>query len=451
MSAFVDRLKRLRAGDVLRRQRRFYGEAREVLTRLEGADLAARREWTRARLEEVTWSARRTRYGKTQRGEHAQWPLLRKPQVQVDPTAFRAPALLTIKASTGGTSGAPLRLFRSLRSIVFEQACLDLMMEKLGVDAVQARTAVLRTDTIKDPNDFRPPYWVDAGGGRRRVFSSSHLNAATLNAYVEALESFDPDILLGYPTSLEWLCLLLARAEQRVKVARVMCSSEMLHPHVWRQAQARLGCALLDYYGQAERVAFAYATAPGEYRFLPGYSHVEFAPVADATPETGLRTYEVIGTPLWNLAMPLIRYCTGDLLRLPAHWGAAELEELALGVRTFEGVLGRDGDILLTPEGAKVTGISHFQRDVPHLVRIQIIQEREDFVRILVLAAPGYSASDEALLEANVRRKLPHSMSVQIERAESLERTARGKTPFVIHRAAVKSALQRGQVSEGRA
>jgi phenylacetate-CoA ligase len=61
---------------------------------------------------------------------------------------------------------------------------------------------------------------------------------------------------------------------------------------------------LLDYYGQAERVAFAYATAPGEYRFLPGYAHVEFEP---ADSEGGNKLYEIVGTSLWNRAMTLIR------------------------------------------------------------------------------------------------------------------------------------------------
>jgi hypothetical protein len=46
---------------------------------------------------------------------------------------------------------------------------------------------------------------------------------------------------------------------------------------------------------------------------------------------------------------------------------------------------------------------------------------------------------------SNVRSKLPRSMSVVLERVDELERTARGKTPFVIHRAPVKEHLQRGR------
>jgi phenylacetate-CoA ligase len=302
---------------------------------------------------------------------------------------------------------------------------------------------VLRTESIKDPNDLKPPYWLRAAGGRRLVLSSTHLNAATIEHYARAIEKFKPDCLLGYPTSLEALCLLLRRAGRRLHIPAVLCSSEVLHPRVWLAAQEVLGCRLLDYYGQAERVAFAYATTPGEYRFLPGYAHVEFKSMGV---EGEHKLFEIIGTPLWNRSMALIRYRTGDLIRVPAQWGARELEELALGLRTFSGVLGRDSDILITPDGVKVTGISHFQRDVANIERIQVIQESATRVTILVVPAEGYGERDRERLMRNVREKLPMSMQVEIRSVTALERTARGKTPFVIHRPQVKELIENTRV-----
>jgi len=208
---------------------------------------------------------------------------------------------------------------------------------------------------------------------------------------------------------------------------------------IWRLAREALGGQLLDYYGQAERVAFAYAQRAQHYRFLPGYAHVELHRM-DTEGEYGL--YEIVGTNLWNLAMPLPRYRTGDLVRLPISWGSAELEEVALGVRAFPGVLGRDSDVLLSPDGVQLTGIDHFQRDVSHVARIQVLQEALDDVHILVLPDTGYSNADAAHLLRNVRTKLPASMRVRVERVDALERTSLGKTPFVIHRPAVHELLR---------
>lgn len=442
MQALVKKLKLLQVGDTaVRRNPLFYADAQRELERLERGGFNERRKWTHARLGEVLWPASRTGYGLGVRGgrDIASWPLLTKDQVRAVPKAFAVGSrLFTIKANTGGTSGAPLELVRSLPSVVFEQVCIDRMMQKVGVDARSARCAVLRTESIKDPNDFKPPYWIYAGGGNRLVLSSTHLNAATIDHYARAIDEFAPECLLGYPTSLEALCLLLQRARRRVHIPAVLCSSEVLHPRVWLAAQQTLGCKLLDYYGQAERVAFAYATAQGEYRFLPGYAHVEFVP---AGVEEEFRLYEIVGTPLWNRSMALIRYRTGDLIRVPAAWGENELQELALGLRTFTGVLGRDSDILITPEGVKVTGISHFQRDVANIVRIQVIQESANKVVIQVLPMEEYGERDHDRLMHNAREKLPRSMHIEIRSVTALERTARGKTPFVIHRPPVKELL----------
>ena len=94
------------------------------------------------------------------------------------------------------------------------------------------------------------------------------------------------------------------------------------------------------------------------------------------------------------------------------------------------------------PDGVRLTGIDHFQRDVSHVLRIQVIQETLDKVRILVLPAPGYSERDAAQLLQNARAKVPDSMQLRIETSEWLERTPRGKTPLVIHRAPVQEQLR---------
>jgi phenylacetate-CoA ligase len=443
MQRFAQTLKTLRLGEVaIRRNPLLYAQARDQLRALERAPADERRQWNREQLAEVLWCARRTAYGRRVGGtrELAAWPLLDKESVRAQPDAFLSGAqLLTVKASTGGTSGAPLPLVRSLRSVAFEQACIDRMMILLGVEATRAKLAVLRADNVKDPSDFRPPYWTYAVGGRRMMMSSNHLNAATVGRYAEALEGFAPDVLWAYPTAVESLCVQLARAGRKLALGRVLTSSEMLHPEAWHFVARTLGCRLLDYYGQAERVAFAYAQTPGEYRFLPGYSHVELLPVGE---DAGDTLCEIVGTSLWNRAMPLVRYRTGDLVRVPGAWGAAQLEEVALGLRPFAGVLGRDSEMLISPEGVRLTGINHLPRDVAHVVRIQVIQETVSEVRILVVPIERFSAADETQLRGNVAKKLPASMRVRIERVDSLERTRLGKTPFVIHRPAVKALLQ---------
>lgn len=447
MQALAKALKRLSVGDAMvRRNPLFYGDARSTIHTLLNADLSARRAWTEERLSKMLWVASRCGYGKSVGGTTKldRWPLLQKEQVRLRPGSFQASSRwLTIKASTGGTSGVPLQIVRSLPSVVFEQACIDAMIERLGADPRNSRIAVLRGDNVKDPSDRSPPFWVEVAGGQRLLLSSNHLDTTTVRDYAEALQRFRPDLLFAYPTSLESLCLNLRLAGVSLRIPRVLTSSEVLAPAVWQAARETLNCRLLDYYGQAERVAFAFAEQSEGYRFLPGYAHVE---LHEVDRDGQAATFEIVATSLWNFAMPLPRYRTGDLIRLPARYGQKELEEVALGARAFAGVLGRDRDVLIAPTGTKLTGIDHFQRDVANLVRIQVIQETLNDVRILVLAEREFSAQDEQQLLNNVRSKLPDSMNVKIERTQKLERTAAFKIPFVIHRKAVADAMRASEV-----
>jgi phenylacetate-CoA ligase len=446
MQAVVKKLKTSRVGDLaVRRNPIFYASQRDQLHALAHANLAERRAWTHERLREVLRAAARSDYGRsiTANTTLERWPLLEKSSVRGARDAFiSGPALFASKATTSGTTGMPLKLTRSLRSIVFEQVCLDELLRLCGVDPQRARTVVMRADAIKPPSDQRPPFWITVANGERMMFSPHHLSAATVAQYADALEAFRPDALWAYPTSLESLCLNLRRIGRKVHIPNVLTSSEVLQPQVWRLAQEMLGCKVLDHYGQAERVAFAYAREPEQYRFLPGYAYVELHPVTRGPTQT---IYEIVGTNLWNLAMPLPRYRTGDLVALPASWGAAELEEVALGVRTFSGVIGREVDVLVSPDGVRLTGINHFPRFVSHVVRIQVIQEAADHVRILVLPDTGYSERDAEQLMSNVREKLPADMRVSIEPVETLEKTAQNKTPFIIHRPPVQALLSEGR------
>src|SRR6185436_6763838 len=69
------------------------------------------------------------------------------------------------------------------------------------------------------------------------------------------------------------------------------------------------------WYGHSERAVLAGEGRTSEmFYFWPQYGFVEFGP----EDEEGLR--EVIGTSFHNLVMPLIRYRTGDFVRLsPAN------------------------------------------------------------------------------------------------------------------------------------
>jgi phenylacetate-CoA ligase len=450
--AFVDRLKRHVVGESFVRRNPFYYErSRKLLDRLQSEDFEARRAWSREKLARTLDAAQRTDYGGIVRGHDniQSWPLLDKELLRNRLRVFTTGnEWFTTPAITGGTAGVPLRLVRSLDGIVFEQACIDRLVLGLGLHPRNARMAVLRGDNLQDPRMLVAPDGVRANGGRSRIFCARAVSPKNIDRIADSLEEFAPQLLLAYSSALETLCRLLQERGRTLKVPAALTSSEVLKPEAWTLANETLGCRIADYYGQSERVAFAYAFAPREYRFLAGYSHVEFVPHESKllAPDSGEKLYEIVGTSFWNNVMPLVRYRTGDLIRLPAIWGARELEELALGVRSFRGILGREQEVIACPVGVRLTGLESVPHDVEHVLRIQVVQETLDSARIRVIPARGFCEDDAAKLLANARAKLPWEMRLRIEVAQWLERTPRGKTPLIVHRPPVHEALRRAGV-----
>jgi phenylacetate-CoA ligase len=352
---------------------------------------------------------------------------------------------LSAPATTGGTSGVPLRVLRSLEAIVFEQATIDRVIQSVGVDAREARTAVLRGDNPRDIVVSPNPESEIISNGRILTMSANAVTHTSVEHIANTLETFAPALLCAYPSALETLARYLRDSGRRLSIPSVVTSSEVFRPAAWRLVEQMLGCRLADYYGQAERIAFAYANAPREYRFQHSYSRVEFIPYdGPAIPEDrDHRLYEVIGTSFWNGLLPIVRYRTGDLVRLPASWGERELLELSMGLRTFDGVLGRQQELLLCPNSIRITGIGSVPHDVQNVLRLQVVQEDFDSARIFVLPSEEFSVADAEMLLANARARVPEGVNFTVEIATRLERTPRGKTPLIVHRPPVHDALRR--------
>lgn len=424
--------------DLVRRNPLFYNRVKRTFEWLHHASLEDRKRWTASRVRYVVGKAAKTRYGKNHDADNLEdWPYLDKTAVRDDPHQFLGyPVFLTSPASTSGTTGTPLQLYRSALSVVVEQLCIDRIVELAGKRLDRIKIALLRGDQVKAPSDQEPPYWRYSLGRRKLVLSSNHLNAATVGRYVKELGEFRPDCLMAYPTSLDSLCRLMQERNRYVGIPLVVTSSEVLTEQTREAAGRLMGCKLVDYYGQAERVTFAYSLRPQEYFFLPGYAYTELIYVRT---EGDRDLYEIVGTPLWNLAMPLIRYRTGDLIEVRKGTGSRELEEIRYGVRPFIGIAGRSNDYLLSPTGGRLVGIDHIPRGVRHVRQVQVIQERPDKVRLLVIPKEGFQWSDRSMLMKNAHEKLPPAMEISVEIVDELERTPQGKAPFVIRREGVEN------------
>ena len=431
-----------------RRNPYYYERSLATLAQGDGASFEQRLAWSDEQVRQTLALAKRTGYGRTVRGglELSKWPLLDKERLRDDLKSFTSgKPWLSGPANPGGTSGVPLRMLRSIEAIVFEQATIDRVIQSVGVDARLARVAVLRGDNPLDIVVSSNPESEIIGNGHILTMSANVVTNTSVEHIANSLETFAPALLCAYPSALETLARYLRDSGRRLAIPSVVTSSEVFRPDAWTLVEEMFGCRVVDYYGQAERIAFAYASAPRQYRFEHSYSRVELIPYdGPAIPgDDKHRWYEVVGTSFWNGLLPMVRYRTGDLVRLPADWGERELLELSMGLRTFDGVLGRQQELLVCPNSIRITGIGSVPRDVQHVLRLQVVQEDFDSARMFVLAGDNFTVADAEDLLANARTRIPEEVNITVESASRLERTPRGKTPLIVHRPPVHDALRR--------
>jgi len=429
-------LKNWTAENLVRRTPGLYGRLMGLVRRSEAMSLDERRslrdELTRRMLDK----ARTTPYARAAglTGGYERWPLLEKETLRQDPRICSAWTLVPPHtASTGGTTGVPITLRRSLESVVFEQVVLDhLVRRHSGLDLKKARVAVLRGDTFKSPDDMTEPHWRLRPGGQYLICSSFHLNASTIAGFVEAIRQFGPEVLWAYPSSLEaFLRLGFEPLKERglAGLKLVLSSSEVLDAAVSADVSETLGVPVLDYYGQSERVCASYAVRAGEHYFLPAYGRVELLPAYD---DGGSSLYEIVGSSYWNSAQPLVRFRTGDLARLRSGMSAEELDAVSLGVLPFQGVEGRRSEYILSPDGGRLIGMNHIPRNVPDVAQMQIVQKSLSGIEVHVVPLKDFGERSIAVILANARKKIPASIDIAVKEVESVTRTRSGKAPLVI-------------------
>ena len=407
-----------RVNTLIRRFPVLYKAAREQIAQFEDMDLEQRAEHQEARVRTMLKAAG---YGSAKLQDLA---LVDKTQVRADPARFeRWAPLPVVRTETSGTSGVPLRISRSFKSIVVEQATIDWVVAQAGHDFARERVAILRAARVQGV----------ARGDEIRSLSkderildlpTNDLSPETLPAFIRALEAFRPRILYVMPSAIEYMVDLMAKTGTIFEVPLIFSSSDVLPPGLRSKLQEVFGAKVIDYYGQAERVCAAYSMKHGDYRFLASYGVAELIPR-----EMG---WEIAGTGLHNRSQFLVRYLTGDLAQGDLH--EADLAAISLGVKPFDRIEGRRGDELVGRDGRMLFAISNIPGTLPEYGRFQFVQDRPNRVTILLAGWSEHVKDKPDPVIGRARRMLPEEFEVDVRFVDRLERTAAGKTPFIIKR-----------------
>jgi phenylacetate-CoA ligase len=364
-------------------------------------------------------------------------PLLTKQDVRQHPERLLRPrgigSLIRTTIKTSGTSGTPLTIVQSLGNMVREEGFVYRQLRWIGWRPMQRR-AWIRGDIVcpDHPRDGR--YWCRDWVGNMLMMSSYHLSDSTIGAYVDALEAFEPVVIHAYPSSIAALAAWLNARGRRYggrKLRGVMTSSETMEPEVRAAVEQAFGVRVFDWYGQSERVAAIGSCEHGSYHVMTDYGGVALLKteeLSDKPDRLGEPVpWELVGTSLNNLAMPLVHYRTGDTVipdAQPCPCGRV--------FPTIKTVLGRQEKVITLPDGRMIGRLDRiFQGHDRHLVEGQVSYRGNGRFLLRVVATEGWSEADERAMIAKFLLRVP-GVEVSVQKVEAIPRGRNGKFAFVV-------------------
>ena len=77
--------------------------------------------------------------------------------------------------------------------------------------------------------------------------------------------------------------------------------------------------------------------------------------------------------------------------------------------------------------GRHILRFDYIFKDTHHVREAQVVQDRPDGIRIVVVRRTGYSTDDEALIREEIRRRVSERLQVSFEYVDEIPREANGK------------------------
>lgn len=353
-------------------------------------------------------------------------PLLDKELVRRAPDRFLPdPALAhLVPQTTGGTTGMPLRYWATRDAVRFNYATYEVRTRRWAGVRLGDRMASFHGQPVVPAGQAEGPFWRRNLAFNQLYCSVYHLSDANLDAYVEELARFAPQVLAGYTSAIHRIAVhLLSRGDVgRIRPTAVIVSSETLFDEHRRQIEAAFGCRVTNAYSLGELVAYASECEHGQMHVSPEYGVVELVPVGAGR--------EIVATGLVNRGMPLLRYRTSDL----GTDMSQERCRCGRGLPRLSGLTGRADDVVHTPEGTTVGPAPMslaFQR-VPNLRRAQVRQDSPAALTVVLEVTDAFGDDDESFLRAELHRRLGPTIRLELERVDQLPRTGGGKERLIV-------------------
>jgi phenylacetate-CoA ligase len=355
-------------------------------------------------------------------------PIVTKEQIIEEKESFYPKGMLdrilSIKDTTGGTTGAPLEVVRSLKSINYENAFNYRHWGWFGYKQGMKR-ATLRGDEIYKSDEAKPPYSFYNRFDNQLFLSTMHLTDKTVKYFVDELEKFKPYMLEAYPSSAYDLAVYMSEQGLHLSIPYIFTGSEPLYPYQKELIEEMFNTRVVDAYGMSERIGFATECESGSLHVNSDYSFMEIVDEEGKSSEKG----NVVGTTFYNSILPLIRYKMTDTL----SWSNEECE-CGRHFPVIKAIDGRTEDKVI---GSKGNDIGPFLykvlKGVNNIRKCQIALVDKNSIEVRIVPGPNYLKEEEEKIISNFKKDIDKDMHIEIKIKEEIGKTGRLKYRWIVN------------------
>lgn len=334
----------------------------------------------------------------------------------------------TLSKSTGGSTGVPLKLEFTRESDQRRTAVMWRGYSWAGAD-VGKKTAYVWGGAVGNPSPLKLQKERLFNALFRRYFLNSfNLTQSNTHQYIDAINRFKPNVIVGYVNPLYILAKYINENNVSLcAVESVITGAEALLPFQRDEIARAFNCPVFNTYGCREFMLIA-----SECENHDGL-HINIDHLVVETINDEGRQVESIGdlaiTDLHNYGMPFIRYVNGDL-------GIISKRKCTCG-RGFpllESVEGRKLDVIRTKDGKQLPGefFPHMMKDVIGIARFQVVQDSIDRIIVKIVKNEKFDNTASEYITQEIEKVLGKSVEIDYQYVANIPLTKTGKQRVTI-------------------
>lgn len=326
------------------------------------------------------------------------------------------------KSSTSGSTGKPLKFYldQQNREIEYATKWRQLSWGNIDFNAKIAAFIAFRGNLAWINFRSSKHHWKFNALSKQLIFNVFGINKKSLKMYVNRLMKFNPQLIEGYPSSIELLAkYILEHNIKEILPTAIQTSSETLSRNQRTIIEEAFNCKVYDWYSQSEYVVAAGECTKGNYHIVES-GIMEFIKDGEQVSEGELG--EIIGTGLYNYSMPFIRYTITDIGRY-----SNEKCSCGRGLPILQSFEGRVSDSILTPDGKILGGVSfeHYWKVqisifTPNVEYVHIIQKTKNRILIELVKKEGYSDKETQAIIKGLTRLLGPEINIEFNNLDSI-------------------------------